>query len=515
MECCHLIENVQALSVSTVLEKTASPQNWCCSVCKTNKSLWLCLCCGLVSCGRYIAGHAKSHHKEKEPLHSVCLDCHNMAIFCYICDEFVINDTPNGDIEKIRSRLQDISASAENQTKENRQLRRRCSSDSTSTENSRKRQKKTDDKKRLRRSGLRNLGNTCFMNAVLQSLSNIQTFCGYIQQLPSLEQKMSKKKITTRSCTEGNDVFVVEELRKTLVALWQGSKAAISPESLFSVIWKVVPRFRGYQQQDAHEFMRYLLDRLHTELMTLIPYNATVRPNSPYVGSPLGKSSVVTAIFGGILQSEVNCLICGMESKKHDPFLDISLDIPSKFTCKTPNPKNGEIVCDLSDCLSSFTDVEELEDTELYMCANCKCRQRSTKKFWIRRLPNVLCLHLKRFRWSTYLRVKVDTHINFPLRGLEMNHFMLDNLHETRNSSASGSQSKYDLAAVVVHHGSGAGSGHYTSYAVHEGGWYHFNDSSVTQCDEETVAKCKAYILFYVRRDIKLPEYLSPATTSS
>ena len=47
------------------------------------------------------------------------------------------------------------------------------------------------------------------------------------------------------------------------------------------------------------------------------------------------------------------------------------------------------IMCCVSDCLSSFTEVEELEDSELYMCNNCKRRQKSTKKFWIRRLPNV------------------------------------------------------------------------------------------------------------------------------
>jgi ubiquitin carboxyl-terminal hydrolase 3 len=432
-------------------------------------------------------------------------------VYCYKCDEFVVNDTVSGVIDSIRKQIQRINSiefngTASNHTKENRQLRRQSSSDSNDSE---KKRLKTEEHLQLVRpktSGLRNLGNTCFMNAVLQSLSNIQSFCGYIKQLPSLEPNGTRKKAHTRRDKDGDDILLAEELRKTLVALWQGGKTAISPESLFSVIWKVVPRFRGYQQQDAHEFMRYLLDRLHTELLTLIP---TATNNSPFVGLPRGSSTIVTAIFGGILQNEVNCLICGMESKKHDPFLDLSLDIPSHFTAKTPTPKNGEPICHLSDCLSSFTEIEQLEDTELYMCSNCKTRQKSTKKFWIRRLPNVLCLHLKRFRWNLYFRVKVDTYVEFPLSGLNMSHYVLNNLYETRNSSSGVGSNEYDLAAVIVHHGSGAGSGHYTSYATHDGCWYHFNDSTVTPCDKETVARCKAYMLFYVRRDIKLPGYLT------
>ena len=109
-------------------------------------------------------------------------------------------------------------------------------------------------------------------------------------------------------------------------------------------MWRFPLCSRGYQQQDAHEFMRYLLDRLHTELLTLLPYPY---PDSPYLWQK-GKTTIVTSIFGGILQSEVHCLICAMDSNKHDPFLDLSLDIPSKFTTKTPNPKNGEPVCDIS-----------------------------------------------------------------------------------------------------------------------------------------------------------------------
>lgn len=161
-----------------------------------------------------------------------------------------------------------------------------------------------------------------------------------------------------------------------------GSKGAISPECLFLVIWKVVPQFRGHRQHDAHEFLRYMLDRLHTELQQVsFPVDGSGsglagggghkpgegKPN-PYNVPALshlhtkGRNSIVTNVFGGILQSEVRCLICGMESKKHDPFLDLSLDIPEKFYTKESTVEGADKdkdapVCHISDCLSSFTEV--------------------------------------------------------------------------------------------------------------------------------------------------------------
>ncbi|KAK7115768.1 ubiquitin carboxyl-terminal hydrolase 3-like [Littorina saxatilis] len=504
MECPHLEECARILEPN--LQTENNPQECVCSVCNTEKSPWICLQCGVINCGRYVNAHAKKHYEEAEK-HDVCMDCHNYMAYCYTCDEFVINDTASGHLEKLRKSLESYSRLAsKSQSPQKRRGKRRRRDPSESSENDQKRRKKEDKKlyRPPRTPGLRNLGNTCFMNAVLQSLSNIQHFCGYIKQLPSLEDKSVKVKRynhAKKARDLGEDSLVVEELRKILVALWQGNKSAISPESLFSVIWKVVPRFRGYQQQDAHEFMRYLLDRMHSELLQLLPYPTS---NSQFI-TQKSTSTIVTAIFGGLLQNEVNCLICGMESKKHDPFLDLSLDIPNQFAVRQ-KPKEGEPVCKLSDCLQSFTDIEELEDSELYMCSSCKQRQRSTKKFWIRRLPNVLCLHVKRFRWSTYCRVKLETFVEFPLQDLDMNRYVLNNLHETRGSG--GGSNLYDLAAVVVHHGSGAGSGHYTSYAIHEGQWFHFNDSTVTACEPDVVARCKAYILFYVRRQIRLPDYL-------
>lgn len=467
----------------------------------------MCLSCLQVHCGRYVNGHALKHFEGSSSLvqengeivekedgdegHCICLDCANYSIFCYRCDEFVANDTALGLVQKVREHLQSL----ENSEMTWDSQRKRKLQESDGPEN---KIIKTNDGATVAATGLRNLGNTCFMNAILQSLSNIEQFNRYFKELPATAEiggKTTGRMYHTRRQGD-TSVSLVEEVRKTLCSLWQGNQTAFSPDSLFYTIWKLMPSFRGYQQQDAHEFMRYLLDHLHRELQSrkngeLLSEDEGRLPTGEK-GCLNGNTSVVTSVFGGVLQNEVNCLICGTESRKFDPFLDLSLDIPSQFRQKRKKDQEPGPTCTLRDCLQSFTDLEELDETELYYCHTCKMRQKSTKKFWVKKLPKVLCLHLKRFHWTTFFRNKVDTYVKFPMRGLDMRGYLLE------PEAAAPDSCLYDLAAIVVHHGSGIGSGHYTAYGSHEGRWYHFNDSTVTLANEEAVTKAKAYILFYV-----------------
>ena len=355
MECEHLTNICGKGSDFSFPDFSGSEDELCCSVCKASDSIWVCVSCGVLSCGRYVNAHALKH-KEKTKTHSVCIETKELTVFCYDCDEFVINDTPDRLIETLRGLILRRSLKKEPDSSPSRSLRPRrkrtvsCSVAGGAASKKQKAPKKVQQSKiPKKRLGLKNLGNTCFMNSVLQSLGNIEEFCNILTGLPSLEHQLNTSKGAKSAINRlsADGIIVTEELKKVLRALKEGEdKSAISPESLFHAIWKVVPRFRGYQQQDAHEFLRYMLDRLHTELLLLLPSRfRNDRIDEVLRGASLAKSqSVVTSVFGGTLQSEVTCLSCRTTSKKQDPFLDLSVDIPQQFT-GTNQSRNNYFIC--------------------------------------------------------------------------------------------------------------------------------------------------------------------------
>uniref|UniRef100_A0A3Q3JY46 Ubiquitin carboxyl-terminal hydrolase n=1 Tax=Monopterus albus TaxID=43700 RepID=A0A3Q3JY46_MONAL len=234
--------------------------------------------------------------------------------------------------------------------------------------------------------------------------------------------------------------------------------------------------------------------------------------------------SVISDVFDGTIVSSVQCLTCDRVSVTLENFQDISLPIPGKedlaklhsSTHQTSLVKAGSCgevyapqgwiafvmeyikrcvwfwgpVVTLQDCLAAFFARDELKGDNMYSCEKCKKLRNGVKFCKMQSLPEILCVHLKRFRHELMFSTKISTHVSFPLKGLDLQPFL------AKDSSAQ--TTNYDLLSVICHHGT-ASSGHYIAYCRNDVNnlWYEFDDQSVTEVSESCVQNAEAYVLFY------------------
>ena len=146
--------------------------------------------------------------------------------------------------------------------------------------------------------------------------------------------------------------------------------------------------------------------------------------------------------------------------------------------------------------------------TNQYECTRCyqlhKKKNDATKKMSINRSPEVLCLHLKRFNSmeGRTRQTKLNRHVVFPLRGLDLSPYLEDNDGSTPVDDKKKTALYYDLVGLIRHHGNGVRSGHYVSYVkrISDDSWWLCDDAAVRQVEERDVLSQQAYVLMYQRR---------------
>ncbi|XP_074553263.1 ubiquitin carboxyl-terminal hydrolase 43 [Halichoeres trimaculatus] len=170
--------------------------------------------------------------------------------------------------------------------------------------------------------------------------------------------------------------------------------------------------------------------------------------------------------------------------------------------------------CTLDECFQLYTKEEQLAPDDAWKCPHCKQLQQGMVQMSLWTLPDILILHLKRFRQVGERRNKLTTFVHFPLAGLDMTPHMVNRGHgthqpplqpgwkQTRRPELAPPDFLYDLYAVCNHHG-GMHGGHYTAFCRNsvDGQWYSYDDSSAEPVPEAEVCTRGAYILFYQRRN--------------
>ena len=283
------------------------------------------------------------------------------------------------------------------------------------------------------KAGLKNLGNTCFMNSIIQCLSLTSALTqfwldGRYRGEVNTANPMGQKGALALSFQE-----LVEEL-------WGERARVVTPTKFKRAIGKFAPRFLGYAQQDSQEFLRFLLDGLHEDL-SRVTRKPPLAEEDPKVGSwPILTqseyardrykqrfNSFIIDTFAGQLRSTLKCTTCHHESITFDPFWDLSVPIPGSGKSKagsgasrySRSTSTGPASCSIYDCLSEFTKEEVLDGDEMPTCEKCKKRRRCIKRLSLQRMPKVLVLHIKRFSFDSRSRSKIATNVKFPLDKLD------------------------------------------------------------------------------------------------
>ncbi|XP_023649213.1 ubiquitin carboxyl-terminal hydrolase 43-like isoform X2 [Paramormyrops kingsleyae] len=171
--------------------------------------------------------------------------------------------------------------------------------------------------------------------------------------------------------------------------------------------------------------------------------------------------------------------------------------------CESVRAQQQQQSCTLDDCFQLYTKEEQLAPEDAWRCPHCQRLQQGTVQVSLWTLPDILVLHLKRFRQAGGRRHKLPALVRFPLAGLDTApHVERRGGRAPLADQTPSPEFLYDLYAVCNHHG-GMHGGHYTAYCRNsvDGKWYRYDDSAVDLLPEAEVCTRDAYILFYQRRN--------------
>lgn len=320
--------------------------------------------------------------------------------------------------------------------------------------------------------GLVNPGCICYMNALLQQLF----------MTPSFRDGLLSVDCMSDAADSSPWVDEVAQLQRLFVSLASTDFKSFDP-TMFALSHQDLDGNPTdlRVQMDADEFFCLLLDRIDTSLRRA-PLESEECSNDAQE-----PATFLEKCFGGVL---VNQIITqqGHVSEREERFFALSLEVSKKQHLK--------------DSLSLYVQGESLDGENAYFCERLQQKVSATKRICIKKLPQTLVCHLKRFEFDfdTMEKLKINDYLEFP-EEIDMFPYTSEALtllqdgshHEVAHNDKSEGEGStmYDLVGIVVHSGT-SDMGHYYSFIKdrhHPQRWLEFNDELVREFQIETMGE--------------------------
>lgn len=468
--------------------------------------------------------------------HEVCIDIVSKAVHCYECDDYVLSDASwlaklRNEIDVIEQRREETSSTNSSTDDEERKEIMDYDYEMVDPldDDANKEQQINDKKMPAAASaqaevdspanetispyepgitGLTNLGNTCYMNSVVQMLSHCSGFRSFFRDFLRAaaplrlageggykisRQSTTRLKDTLHVDTSPDKLALTEATHALLRVLWSGRWPYVSPRYFVHAVWKHGGLFAARKQQDANEFLNFYLGRVDDELK-----------------APKATSSVMMDLFGIDQYQEVQCDGCSTVTKRTEPLLGLVLSLPDEDKTDASVMADSDSVkvekeIDLLECFKSLQTTGRFIEENQFHCDKCNCKRDATWSVALQRRPQSLLISLRRTLWNPEKGVHKDSRrVKFPV---ELDASQLLEMENDKTSPVDAFEGcHYSLISVVSHSGSSPFVGHYISWCRVDGvngkKWYLFNDSSVTRASEANVLEAEAFILLYERRGL-------------
>ena len=373
-------------------------------MCDLKENLWLCLQCGNLGCGRAQYGgtggnsHGLKHTEDTS--HAVAVKLGSITpegtadIYCYACNDERTDPEIAAHLAHWGIKLAEREKTEKSLTE--MQIEQNLKWDFAMT---------TEDGKEMRPvfgqgfTGLKNLGNSCYLASILQCVFSMPEFQSrYFRPTelpPNAPNPAEDLETQLRKCADGllsghyskpdSDVIASEHSPEI------PTQKGLAPAMLKYLIGKGHEEFSTMRQQDAFELLLHLF-----KLISRSPH--------PHAQDPV-------ASFRFVIEQRLQCMSCKKVRYRSDEQDNISIPVPVRRKAQVPNgatnedkPKDEFEQVTLKECLDTFTGSEMVELT----CSSCGSKDGFIKRSLFKTFPKTLAVNARRFELVNWVPTKLD-----------------------------------------------------------------------------------------------------------